>query len=65
MVTILPDGSTFLMGTIRWMRNGRSLLYVKNEGDVSNLWNQPVSGEPPHQITHFNERTHLAIRPLT
>jgi Tol biopolymer transport system component len=42
------------MGTIRWMPNGRSLLYVKNEGDVSNLWNQPVSGEPPHQITHFN-----------
>lgn len=42
------------MGTIRWMPNGRSLLYVKNEGDVSNLWSQPISGELPSQITHFN-----------
>jgi Tol biopolymer transport system component/DNA-binding winged helix-turn-helix (wHTH) protein len=42
------------MGTIRWMPNDRSLLYVKNEGNVSNLWSQPISGEPPNQITHFN-----------
>jgi serine/threonine protein kinase/Tol biopolymer transport system component len=42
------------MGTIRWVPNGRALLYVKNEGDVSNLWSQPISGEPPNQITHFN-----------
>jgi Tol biopolymer transport system component/predicted Ser/Thr protein kinase len=39
---------------VRWTPDSRSLLYVKNEGNVSNLWSQPISGEPPKQITHFN-----------
>jgi eukaryotic-like serine/threonine-protein kinase len=41
-------------GTIRWTPDSRSLLYVRNEGGVSNIWSQPISGEPPKQITHFN-----------
>jgi Tol biopolymer transport system component len=54
------DGSTpakrfnIAMGTIRWTPDDRSLLFVKNEGGVSNIWSQPISGEPPKQITHFN-----------
>ena len=27
---------------------------AKTEQGVSNLWNWPISGEPPTQITHFN-----------
>jgi Tol biopolymer transport system component/predicted Ser/Thr protein kinase len=42
------------MGPVRWTPDSRSFLYVKNEGGVSNLWTQPISGEPPKQITHFN-----------
>jgi len=42
------------MGTIRWTPDGRSLLYIKNVGGVSNLWSQLISGEPPKQITDFN-----------
>ena len=42
------------MGTIRWTPDSRSLLYIKNEGGVSNIWSQAISGEPPKQITHFN-----------
>jgi eukaryotic-like serine/threonine-protein kinase len=38
---------------VRWSHDGRSLLYVKNEGGVSNLWNQPITGGLPTQITHF------------
>ena len=41
-------------GTIRWAPDSRSILYKKNEGGVSNLWSQPISGEPAKPITHFN-----------
>ena len=41
-------------GTIRWTPDSRSLLYVKSEGGVSNLWSQPISGDSPKQMTHFN-----------
>jgi eukaryotic-like serine/threonine-protein kinase len=39
---------------LRWAADGRSLLYVKNEGGVDNIWSQPIAGGPPKQITHFN-----------
>ena len=39
---------------LRWSPDGRSLLYVSNEGDVSNIWSQPIAGGPPKQVTHFN-----------
>jgi Tol biopolymer transport system component len=38
---------------LRWTPDGRALLFVKNEGRVSNIWSQRVSGGPPVQITHF------------
>lgn len=41
-------------GTIRWSPDGRSILYIKNEGGVSNIWSQPISGGPAKQVTHFN-----------
>jgi Tol biopolymer transport system component/DNA-binding winged helix-turn-helix (wHTH) protein len=50
----LPKRFDIAMGSIRWTPDSRSLLYVKNEGGVSNLWSQPLSGEPPRQVTHFN-----------
>lgn len=39
---------------VRWTPDNRSLLYIKNEGGVSNIWSQPISGDPPKQVTHFN-----------
>ena len=38
----------------RWTPDSQSLLYVKTDSRLSNLWRQPISGEPPKQITHFN-----------
>jgi Tol biopolymer transport system component len=38
---------------LRWTADGRALTYVLTAGDVSNLWNQPVLGEPAKQITSF------------
>ncbi|HET6668814.1 MAG TPA: protein kinase [Pyrinomonadaceae bacterium] len=39
--------------TLRWTADGRALTYVLTAGDVSNLWHQPVSGEPAKQLTSF------------
>jgi eukaryotic-like serine/threonine-protein kinase len=38
---------------LRWTADSRSFLFIKDEGSVSNIWSQPISGEPPKQITHF------------
>ena len=53
------DGSTparrfEISSRLRWTPDSRSLLYVKNDGGVSNIWSQPISGAIPKQITHFN-----------
>ena len=40
-------------GTIRWTPDSRSIFYVNNDGGVSNLWRQSISGGLPEQITHF------------
>jgi Tol biopolymer transport system component len=54
------DGSTpakhfeISSGAIGWTLDSRSILYIKNEGGVSNIWSQPISGGAAKQITHFN-----------
>ncbi len=47
----IPHGE---LTAFRWAADGRSLLYSKSEGGVSNLWSQPIVGGTPKQITHFN-----------
>jgi len=39
--------------SLHWTADGRALTYVLTVGDVSNLWSQPVSGEPAKQLTSF------------
>lgn len=38
---------------ISWTSNGRELIYSVINGNVSNLWAQPLSGGPPHRLTSF------------
>jgi eukaryotic-like serine/threonine-protein kinase len=38
---------------LRWTGDGRALTYIVTVGDVSNLWSQPISGDPPKQLTNF------------
>jgi Tol biopolymer transport system component len=42
---------------VHWSADGHSILYIKTDGGVSNLWGQPVAGGPPTQVTHFNDET--------
>jgi Tol biopolymer transport system component len=40
---------------IRWTPNSRSFVYVNKKNGVQNLWEQPVDGSSPRQITNFSE----------
>ena len=43
---------------VRWTRNG-SLLYSTTQEGVSNIWERPIAGGSPKQITHFTSETIL------
>lgn len=38
---------------IRWMPDGKSIIYVITKGNVSNLWEQSLSGGDPKLLTDF------------
>jgi eukaryotic-like serine/threonine-protein kinase len=40
-------------GTVRWSPDGNSLSYVDTRNNVSNIWQHPIDGGSPKQITHF------------
>ena len=40
---------------LRWRSDGRALTYTATENGVSNVWEQPLDGGAPKQITHFKE----------
>ena len=37
----------------RWSPGGRGLQYLLDKNGATNLWEQPLSGGPPHQVTKF------------
>ena len=39
---------------LAWNSDGQSLVYIRNEGSVSNLWLLPLNGGEPRQITNFD-----------
>jgi serine/threonine protein kinase/Tol biopolymer transport system component len=39
---------------LRWTPDSRSVLYLKPENGVSNLWIQSIAGGPPKQLSHFH-----------
>ena len=40
--------------SLRWSRDGRAISYVDSSGGVSNIWNRPLDGSPPHPLTDFH-----------
>jgi DNA-binding winged helix-turn-helix (wHTH) protein/Tol biopolymer transport system component len=40
-------------GCLRWSPDGRGLQYLLTQADVTNIWEQPVVGGLPRQITNF------------
>ena len=41
--------------SFHWSSDGKNIVFVKNENGVSNLWEQPIDGSAPKQLTNFNE----------
>ena len=37
-----------------WTLDGRALQLLRSEDDVTNIWEQPLAGGKPRQLTHFN-----------
>jgi serine/threonine protein kinase len=42
---------------LSWSPDSKSFQYVLTRGGVSNLWEQPLKGEPARQVTHFKAET--------
>ena len=39
--------------TIHWTPDGQAVVFIKGEKGVFNLWQQPISGDAPQQLTNF------------
>ncbi|MDX2030376.1 MAG: winged helix-turn-helix domain-containing protein [Blastocatellia bacterium] len=39
---------------LQWRRDGKAISYVARRKDVSNIWDQPLDGSPPRQVTFFD-----------
>src|SRR5581483_12246620 len=42
------------VGALRWSPEGTALQYLFTRNDATNLWEQPLQGGEPKQITRFN-----------
>jgi eukaryotic-like serine/threonine-protein kinase len=40
-------------GSVRFSRDGKSIIYPIRDHDVDNLWSQPLDGSPGQQVTNF------------
>ncbi|HYG80201.1 MAG TPA: hypothetical protein VD861_07435, partial [Pyrinomonadaceae bacterium] len=49
------QGSAVGYSVIRWARDGRALVYIDEQGGVTNLMSQPVDGGPPTALTNFTK----------
>jgi Tol biopolymer transport system component/DNA-binding winged helix-turn-helix (wHTH) protein len=48
----IPVFSTVNFG-VRWTPDSSGLVFIRNDGEASNLWVQPFSGGKPRQMTNF------------
>jgi len=39
----------------RWSLDGKALEYINAREQVSNIWRQPLNGDPPTEVTKFKE----------
>ncbi len=41
---------------LHWSADGTALLYIKTVGGVSNIWQRPLDGGEPKQLTNFTSQ---------
>lgn len=42
------------VGSLRWSPDGTALQYLLTRSDATNLWEQPLQGGEPRQMSRFN-----------
>jgi serine/threonine protein kinase/Tol biopolymer transport system component len=53
-IKILPMPSTAVPTVgFDWTPDSSTLVYVQKRNGVSNIWGQPINGDPPTQLTNF------------
>jgi Tol biopolymer transport system component len=52
-ILALPNVNPDTAHTLRWTLDGRAIVYRIIRGGVGNLWEQPIDGSPPKQLTNF------------
>jgi serine/threonine protein kinase/Tol biopolymer transport system component len=45
--------SIHLSSVLRWRPDGRAVSYIDNRAGVCNIWDYPLDGSPPTQVTDF------------
>ncbi len=40
---------------LQWSSDGKAIRYFRAQSGVANIWEQPLDGSPPRQITHFKD----------
>jgi Tol biopolymer transport system component len=54
MKVITAPGGAYAWGALLWSPDGKSLQYMLTEKEASNVWEQPLNGNPPRQLTRFD-----------
>ena len=52
---------TVISRFMRWTPDGKALAYIADEGEVSNIWMQPLDGGPAKKLTNFKTETVIAF----
>jgi serine/threonine protein kinase/Tol biopolymer transport system component len=51
---VIPvPGGAYSTGSLLWSPDGKSLQYKLTEQEASNIWEQPLNGDAPRQLTRF------------
>ena len=51
---ILPWSSSVFPGVgLGWTPDSSTVVFMQKRSGVSNIWSQPINGDPPKQLTNF------------
>jgi len=51
---VTAPGGAYAYGSLLWSPDGKSLQYILTENGASNIWEQPLGGGKPRQLTTFS-----------
>ena len=50
----IPDSGVVLT-VVQWAADSKSIFYTVSRNNVTNIWKQPLNGDPPKQVTDFKD----------